>query len=51
MPLRTSLTIATCIVTRGLKPDDLRTINDLQQLPILAKSDYRKCEPEALNAT
>jgi phenylacetate-CoA ligase len=34
----------------GLKPDDLRTIDDLQQLPILAKSDYRQCEPEALYA-
>lgn len=36
---------------RGFKPDELRTISDLQQLPILAKSDYRKCDPEALNAT
>jgi phenylacetate-CoA ligase len=35
---------------RGLNPGDLRTINDLQQLPILAKSDYRQFEPEALNA-
>lgn len=37
--------------TRGLEPDDLRTINDLQQLPILAKSDYRQCEPESFNAS
>lgn len=36
---------------RGLKPDDLRTINDLQNLPILAKSDYRQFELEALNAS
>ena len=35
---------------RGLKPDALRTINDLQQLPIFTKSDYRKSEPEALCA-
>lgn len=36
---------------RGLKPDALRTIDDLQQLPIFTKSDYRKCEPETLCAT
>lgn len=35
----------------GLRPDDLRTLDDLRQLPILAKSDYRQCDPEALNAT
>ena len=37
--------------TRGLKPDSLRSINDLKQLPILAKSDYRQCEPESFNAS
>ena len=31
---------------RGLKPDALRTINDLQQLPIFTKSDYRERDPE-----
>ena len=35
----------------GLKPGDLRTIKDLQKLPVLAKSDYRKNEPEAFNAS
>ena len=34
----------------GLKPGDLRTTNDLQKLPILTKSDYRRTEPEAFNA-
>ena len=34
----------------GLRPGDLRTMNDLRQLPILGKSDYRQCDPEALNA-
>ena len=36
---------------RGLNADALRSINDLQQLPIFTKSDYRKCEPETLFAT
>ena len=35
---------------RGLKPDALRTVNDLQQLPIFTKSDYRECDPETLCA-
>lgn len=34
-----------------LKPDDLRTISDLQALPIFRKSDYRECDPETLYAT
>jgi phenylacetate-CoA ligase len=34
----------------GLKPDDLRTITDLQTLPIFRKSDYRECETETLCA-
>ena len=33
---------------RGL--DELSTIEDLQQLPIFTKSDYRECKPEALCA-
>ncbi|HKY41662.1 MAG TPA: hypothetical protein VJM50_01100 [Pyrinomonadaceae bacterium] len=35
----------------GLKPDALRTIKDLQALPVFTKSDYRKLEPETLCAT
>lgn len=34
----------------GLKSNELRTINDLQALPIFRKSDYRECDPEALCA-
>ena len=33
---------------RGL--DELRTVKDLQQLPIFTKADYRECDPEALCA-
>lgn len=36
---------------RRLAPDDLRTINNLQTLPIFTKSDYRECDTEALCAT
>lgn len=32
------------------KSDELRTITDLQALPIFTKSDYRECKPEALCA-
>lgn len=34
-----------------LKPGELRTISDLQTLPIFSKSDYRQCDPERLCAT
>jgi phenylacetate-CoA ligase len=37
--------------SRGFKPDELRTIGDLQSLPIFTKSDYRACDPEKLFAT
>lgn len=32
----------------GLKADELRTITDLQALPIFTKSDYRECDPGSL---
>lgn len=35
---------------RGLAADELRTIGDLQALPIFTKADYRTCEPEMLCA-
>jgi phenylacetate-CoA ligase len=34
----------------GLKSDELRTVSDLQALPIFAKADYRQCDPETLYA-
>ncbi len=34
----------------GLKADELRTITDLQALPIFTKSDYRDCDPDSLYA-
>ena len=35
----------------GLSPDELRSAKDLSQLPVLAKSDYRKSKPEDFYAT
>ena len=35
---------------RGVQADALRTISDLQALPVLTKSDYRTCQPETLRA-
>lgn len=36
---------------RGITPDELHTVTDLQALPIFKKSDYRKTEPETLCAS
>lgn len=35
----------------GLKPDDIRTVNDLQKLPITRRSDIRKFFPEGFVAS
>lgn len=36
---------------QGFEADQLRTIGDLQALPIFTKSDYRACDPETIYAT
>lgn len=35
----------------GIAPGELRTVRDLQALPIFTKSDYMNCRPEAFRAT
>jgi phenylacetate-CoA ligase len=36
---------------RGIKADDVRTLTDLQTLPIFTKSDYRQHDPEGFCST
>ena len=35
---------------RGLTPDDIKTVEDLQKLPFLSKADLKECYPYGLLA-